>query len=520
MVFHPSGEEFLSTAFGRSFCLLDPSLEGRHLNIMRPLYRLTLPCLIAMAISGAALLHAQTSWDATSQTKGDEQLTERERMLLEKIANLEKRVEVLESRLADATPATSSADLPQTSAPPSQPATNVATPQEKTPQEKASLSSPHLSMPSFFGGTTLNLNIDAYYGYNFNDPIGRVNLLRAYDVSSNAISLNQAGLILDNQADPDKGKRWGFRFDLQFGQATETLQGNPANEPRPDIYRNIFQAYGTYVLPIGRGLSIDFGKFASSLGYEGNYTKDQMNYSRSFWFDFLPFYHMGARVNYKLNDKLAFNYWLVNGTQQTEPFNGYKDEFFGLSITPNKNISWNVNYYLGQEHPDVEYFLNGGAPPNAPTLQGTPFLPILNPPHGKLHIFDTYVNWQTTPKFALALEADDEVSRLYESSPPAHTIGGAAYAQYQLAPKLSFAARGEYLSDRGGLFTGVTQAIKETTFTTKYAVADGFTLFGEWRRDFSNRPYFYTSTLGILKTDQNTATLGLVWWWGGKEGNW
>ncbi len=46
------------------------------------------------------------------------------------------------------------------------------------------------------------------------------------------------------------------------------------------------------------------------------------------------------------------------------------------------------------------------------------------------------------------------------------------------------------------------------------------TLFGEWRRDFSNQPFFSTNTLGLLKRDQNTATLGLVWWWGGKQGAW
>jgi hypothetical protein len=102
------------------------------------------------------------------------------------------------------------------------------------------------------GGTTLNFGIDAYYGYNFNNPIGRVNLLRAYDVSSNAFSLNQASIVLENAPDVANGKRWGARLDLQFGQATETLQGNSVNEPRPDIYRNIFQAYGTYVFPVGK----------------------------------------------------------------------------------------------------------------------------------------------------------------------------------------------------------------------------------------------------------------------------
>ena len=131
-------------------------------------------------------------------------------------------------------------------------------------------------------GTTVNFLLDGYYGYNFNNPIGRVNLLRAYDVSSNSFSLNQADVVLENAADPGHGKRFGLRLDLQFGQATETLQGNAANELRPNVWRNLFQAYGTYVIPVRSGLTVDFGKWASSLGIEGNYTKDQMNYPRSF----------------------------------------------------------------------------------------------------------------------------------------------------------------------------------------------------------------------------------------------
>jgi hypothetical protein len=63
------------------------------------------------------------------------------------------------------------------------------------------------------------------------------------------------------------------------------LQGGAQNEPRPQVYRNVFQAYGTYVAPLGKGLTIDFGKWASALGPESNYTKDQINYSRSYFFN-------------------------------------------------------------------------------------------------------------------------------------------------------------------------------------------------------------------------------------------
>jgi hypothetical protein len=372
---------------------------------------------------------------------------------------------------------------------------------------------------NFLHGTTVNILLDGYYGYNFNNPIGRTNLLRAYDVSSNSFSLNQADLVLENAPDPEHGKRYGLRLDLQYGQATATLQGNASNEPRPDAYRNIFQAYGTYVFPVGRGLTVDFGKWASSLGIEGNYAKDQLNYSRSYWFNFLPFYHTGARVNYKVNNVLAINYWLTNGTQQTEPFNNFKDQMFGLNVQPRSNISWTLNYYLGQEHPDFQY-LPGSTQPNLPVRQGIPFEPIQNAPKGKLHIFDTYVTWAVTPRLTLAGEADYVVQRLLTTSAPDHTSGGAGYVRYQLGSRLAIAARAEYLSDRGGLFTGGTQAIKETTATFEQKIADGFLMREEWRRDASNHPFFLTDTLGILKKEQNTATIGMVWWFGGKEGAW
>jgi hypothetical protein len=157
---------------------------------------------------------------------------------------------------------------------------------------------------------------------------------------------------------------------------------------------------------------------------------------------------------------------------------------------------------------------------NLPTQQGVPFDPIPSPPTGKLHIFDSYATWQPLPALTFATEADWVIERNFTYSAPAHADGGAVYARYQLTPKVAVAGRAEYLSDRGGLFSGVTQTLKETTFTADYKLADAFLLRWEYRRDFSNRPFFYTDTLGILKREQTTAGLGVVWWFGGKEGPW
>lgn len=371
----------------------------------------------------------------------------------------------------------------------------------------------------FFHGTTLSFGFDGYYAYNVNQPVGRVNLLRAYDVSSNSLSINQADVVIERLPVAQSGQRFGGRIDLQFGQATETLQGSSANEQRPQVWRNLFQAYGSYLAPVGSGLRLDFGKFASSLGVEGNYTKDQINYSRAFLFNYLPFYHTGLRASYDLSPKANVTYWLVNGAQQTEDFNGFKSQGFITTLKPSKTLTWNVNYYFGQEQRDVLATTNPGLP-TSPTQPGLPTTNISPAPNGREHIFDTYATWNATPKLTLVGEADLVINRVYAESPEQHTSAGALYAKYNLPKSTSVAGRFEYLDDRSGLFSATSQALKEGTLTVNRQIEPGFLLFLEYRRDFSNHPFFLTDTAGALTPAQPTATVGLVYSWGMKQGAW
>ncbi len=370
---------------------------------------------------------------------------------------------------------------------------------------------------SFFRGTTLNVGIDGYYGYNFNAPVGRVNLLRAYDVTSNSFSLNQASLVIEHL--PTTESRFGGRVDLQYGQATETLQGSSANEQRPQVWRNLFQAYGSYLAPLGSGLQLDFGKFASSLGNEGNYTKDQVAYSRAYSFNYLPFYHMGLRANYNVTPKVNVAYWLVNGANDTEDLNGFKSQAVLFTLKPASTVTWNVNYYFGEEARDVEPTINPG-PPTSPTQPGLPTTNISPAPNGREHIFDTYATWQATPKLTVIGEADYVLNRtVREQQPPRVAIGGLT-AKYTLPRQWDVGARAEYFDDRGGLFSGSTQALKEGTVVLDHGFAPGFLARAEYRRDWSNQRFFLSDTAGALKRAQTTATLGLVYWWGTKQGSW
>jgi hypothetical protein len=282
--------------------------------------------------------------------------------------------------------------------------------------------------------------------------------------------------------------------------ATDTVQGGAANEPRPETYRNIWQMYGSYVFPVGaNGLQVDFGKYASMLGYETNYAKDNQAFSRAYLFNFLPFYHSGLRVTLPINDKVSLLYMLSNGIQQTEDFNNFKSNHVAAILKPTQKVTWVVNYYAGQEQPD------GGQPDG---------------PNGLFTVFDTNISLAPTSALSLALDVNYTTNQINRDDPSLALKGIGAYARYQLTSAGALGVRYERLDD-DGLFGGIAQVLHEVTVTAEYKLADGFLVRGECRPDWSNKPFF-TGHLGAtdLREHQNTALIGVVWWFGNKQGAW
>lgn len=438
---------------------------------------------------------------------------ERERLLLERIERLEQKLTEIEARNSGNNNVETAAKVPVNDSVKVAPTVTNTQNESQKDTTALMLTEDDRGVLDFFRETTLNFGFDGYYGYNFNRPFNRFNQLRAYDVSSNSFSLNQANVVIENLPDVEKGKRYGFRLDLQYGQATETLQGNPVNELRPQAFRPLWQAYGTYVAPVGKGLTLDFGKFASSLGYETNYTKDNFNYSRSFFFNYLPYYHFGLRASYPVTKKLTATYWLVNGAQQSEDFNSSKSQAILFTYKPTERVVLQGNYYAGREQRDQD-LVTEATPLNFDTTRGR------LTPKGKFQVYDAYATFNLTDKLTLAVEGDYVTSRFNRNSATARVYGGVGYLRYQFTPKFALTGRGEYLSDKAGLFSGKSQDLKEFTMTSEYKFAEGFLVRGEFRRDYSNQPYFFTNDLNALKKEQNTATIGLVWWFGRKQGAW
>jgi len=113
--------------------------------------------------------------------------------------------------------------------------------------------------------------IDAAYTHNLNNPNTNLNQLRIFDTNANAFMPHLAQVVVERAADPNGSgmDRAGFRARLNFGldscvtRARTTFQPGVSND---EI--NFQELYAQYVVPVGNGLDVEFGKMNTLIGYE------------------------------------------------------------------------------------------------------------------------------------------------------------------------------------------------------------------------------------------------------------
>ena len=320
--------------------------------------------------------------------------------------------------------------------------------------------------------------VDTYYGYNFNDPPGDTQL-RNFDTKHNQLSLNMIEVALEQKPSPDS--RLGFRTDLNFGPATDMVH---AFEPGgADVFKAFEQAYVSALAPLGKGLQVDFGKFVTQHGAEVIEAKDNWNYSRSLLFALaIPYYHVGVRATYPLSDKLSVAGYFVNGWNSGVDNNGGKT--FGLQATvkPTSKLTLIQNVMTGPEQLDDDAS-NRFLSDTTAILNVTSALSLMaNYDYGRDTVAGQEVRWQ----------------------------GIAGYLRYQLTDTWAVSPRFEYLKDSDGFMTGTSQTLKELTLTTEHKFGGALLTRLEYRRDFSDTPFFLESG-GAAKKSQDTFTIGLVY---------
>jgi hypothetical protein len=250
------------------------------------------------------------------------------------------------------------------------------------------------------------------------------------------------------------------------------------------------QAYASYVAPVGTGLALEFGKFYTPVGAEVIETKDNFNYSRGWLFAFGPYYHVGLRAKYAVNDKVALTGFLLNGWDNLFENNvkSGKTGGFQIALTPTKRFALTQTYLAGPEAPLAN-------------------VPDVSTRDNWRHIADTVATVFVNDKFTLlgnfvyGSDGDNAGNR-------GKCTGFAGYFKYAFNKNFAFSPRFEVFNDRDGLRTGVAQTVKDITLTQEVKLLDNFVTRFEFRRDFSNQKFF-TNDEGLARSNQNTFIIGL-----------
>jgi len=320
-------------------------------------------------------------------------LTERERWLLDRVEQLEKRVADIESK--GNPPA-----APAVEAPAAQPAsTNAATPSVlaaapsittgATPANSDSLSNnrvaavgpqatekgkpgaaktPATEPFSFADFTWLTGNArtkevpldtkfftpeiraDVDYIYDFNHPKDNTISGSSEVFRANEVQVTQLGVGGDFHYDNVRA-----RLMTQFGLYSQTTPRNDASPSRgqwnlDNAYRYLSEAYGGYHFNVLHGINVDAGIFMSYIGLFSYYQFDNWAYQPSYVSSNTPWFFNGVRVQIFPTEHLKIEPWFTNGWQSYGRFNGRPGLGFQILWRPNGWLSVLGNQYaLGED---------------------------------------------------------------------------------------------------------------------------------------------------------------------------
>jgi Putative beta-barrel porin-2, OmpL-like. bbp2 len=322
-------------------------------------------------------------------------LTERERWLLDRVEQLEKRVAELETKTSSpAAPATAASSRPGSlnptastlvavavSASPTPTAaganTNVipvekvlasVNPQATEKGKSGATKTPATEPFAFADFTWLNGNArtkespmdtkfftpeiraDVDYIYDFNHPKDNTISGSSEVFRANEVQVTQLGVGGDFHYDNVRA-----RLMTQFGLYSQTTPRNDASPARgqwnlDNAYRYISEAYGGYHFNALHGINVDAGIFMSYIGLFSYYQFDNWAYQPSYVSSNTPWFFNGVRIQIFPTEHLKIEPWFTNGWQSYGRFNSRPGLGFQILWRPNGWLSVLGNQYaLGED---------------------------------------------------------------------------------------------------------------------------------------------------------------------------
>ncbi|MCP4363739.1 MAG: outer membrane beta-barrel protein [Planctomycetes bacterium] len=337
-----------------------------------------------------------------------------------------------------------------------------------------------------FKGITFGGFVENFYQYegythpNAGDSVA-INP-KVFDRQNNSFTVNNMELWLYKET-PNPGDI-GFKMTLNWGDTARrvtfvgpvfddgTPQPNPPGAPTGGRQTTFTEGFVQWNIPIGKGITTKFGKFATWVGYEVWEAQWNPNFSRSYIYGWgIPFTNTGVGVSYPVTDRFTADYYFVNSSDTFVNNN--------TSFTHGVQLDYAVPDFLFVK--DMNLHFDGlWGPENAADNNAWN------------QIYDVSMAFSPYDKFTLVTNGNWNRNGARGVQNSGRTVsnptswGIAQYIVYQHNDMIGGAIRGEYFWDqdnRAGISGGGGSSLAEITGTINLKIREKMFLRPEIRYD-------------------------------------
>jgi hypothetical protein len=334
----------------------------------------------------------------------------------------------------------------------------------------------------------------------------KTNALRFYDADEE-YTFNAAEISA--RKDPTEAHPFGFGLVITGGvdsQKNHSLGIFRSADDGPPNFRNtpkvdLAEAYVAYRVPVGQGLTLKAGKWATLIGYEVYENPKNLNFSRTFLYTLgTPYFHTGLLATYPVASWLSVTAGFTNGWDNADNNNGDLRPTGTFAFTPTKTLTASVNWFVG---PEQNRNLDNGR-------------------GNTRYIVDNTIVYTGIEKLTLAVNFDiageeREPNLVAAGVGDTHASWGgvAGYASYQWTGAFRTALRLEYFKDADGVRNGIRPAGKELnlfeiTATAEYKIWRGLMTRFEYRHDAADHKVFSVRSPGPAPTARTQDTISIA----------
>ncbi|TGK84151.1 porin [Leptospira montravelensis] len=192
--------------------------------------------------------------------------------------------------------------------------------------------------------------VDSYYLYNRNLPKDNERNFTTQAVRNSEFNINLAYIEAKIEE-----KNYRGRIAFQWGTSVNANYASELNTEKYSNQNSVKKIQEAFVgFKISNKTWIDAGIFFGNIGYESWISQNNVNYTRAFALDYVPYYSSGVRLSHQFSDKLSGQLQVLNGWQNITDNN--KDKSFGgqIKYVFNQHFILTLNQFIGNEAPNYE----------------------------------------------------------------------------------------------------------------------------------------------------------------------